>query len=267
MDASFGPLCAVCNHYHEGGVKCTICGHKGLSTKHRKFKDVCTSSEAAPSTLHACFYETSAEGQKLHSLARIIRRRVFVAELKQAAVPAGFVAAIDATARHVVSMVGHAPQGSARWRVLTAPFVACACAAAAAAADVRGCVAGPPPEAFAVHLSSGIAALDALGMAPGTRVAYVDRLCVLPRHRRTGVASHVLGKLVEDVAAFSGAAAVGDPPIVAIVAPCEENAALVALFAGRGFRPHGSAFASREAAAVARGVAPTPSRLLVLQRA
>jgi ribosomal protein S18 acetylase RimI-like enzyme len=264
MDASFGPRCAVCSHYHEPGVACTICGHKGLSTKHRKFKAACTSSEAASSTLHAFVYETCAAERRnpLHSLARIIRRRVFVEELKQAALPAGMDAAVDATARHVVAMVGHAAQGCTRWRVLTAPFVACA---AAAAAGVRGPSA--PPGAFLAHISPGIAALDALGMAPGTRVAYIDRLCVLPRHRRMGVASHVLGKLVEDIAAFGGAAAAGDPPIAAIVAPCEENAALAALFGGLGFRPHGSAFASRAASTVARGVAPTPSRLLVLQRA
>jgi GNAT superfamily N-acetyltransferase len=289
-----GPKCDVCGHYHHQGVACTICGHKGLSAKHSRFRvrrpllahccaarthsvsllpvvshahspppipalstasaqQVCMSSAAAPCTLHACFYDSSSteqrEWEKLHALVRIIRRRVFTEELKQAVTSAELVAATDAGARHVVAVVGHAPQGAARWRVIAAPFAHSASTAIASAA-------GPAasPASIAPLLCPGIAALDALGMAAGQRIAYLDRLCVLPRHRRQGVAAHVLQKIVVDVSTFATS---GGLPISAIVAPCPQNAALDALFGALGFRPIGKPFA---------GVGGVATRLLALER-
>ena len=50
MDFAFGapigstsissiPLCSVCNHHHEQGVKCDICGHVGKSTIYPKMRE------------------------------------------------------------------------------------------------------------------------------------------------------------------------------------------------------------------------------------
>ncbi|CAM9196800.1 unnamed protein product, partial [Phaeothamnion confervicola] len=109
------PTCSVCRHNHFQEDKCAVCGHKGKGKIYRLLAD-----GPIPAGLNFKLYDQRTSEKTLvgyQALARIIRRRVFVEELRSS--PALEFDDLDAQSRHV----GDAPVGYARWRLETVPGI------------------------------------------------------------------------------------------------------------------------------------------------
>ncbi|KAJ0408895.1 hypothetical protein ATCC90586_005932 [Pythium insidiosum] len=103
------PLCSVCDHRHEQGVKCSVCGHTGKS---RVFHLLKMKSMAGAFTVRGfdCLTRTPSIhnlDRGLYAFTKILRGRIFSCN----ELPA------DLNARHLVAFVGDAPIGTARWRM------------------------------------------------------------------------------------------------------------------------------------------------------
>lgn len=112
------PMCDVCGHAHHQTEKCPQCGHRGKGKIYRLLAEVNNGYK-----LNFRFFDTRvppSEYNGLWALCRILRRRVFIEEMKQSE-EGEFVQATDVTCRHVLIQVGDAPVGCARWSLQPGP--------------------------------------------------------------------------------------------------------------------------------------------------
>jgi predicted GNAT family N-acyltransferase len=160
-DDSGPPTCRVCQHRHVG--KCHICGHV-LNVKSKIF-----SASACPEgtpTQHALHFEMFSPSrpetfESGWSLAKILRRNVFVEELKGEPFPGAVCEQMwsveiqedDTTCQHTIGYYGDMPVTTCRWRIVT--------------------------------------------QQDGTRMFKLDRMCVLPRYRQRKVFSFLIENCVK----------------------------------------------------------------------
>lgn len=160
LDDAEPPICRVCQHRHVG--KCHICGHV-LNVKSTIF-----SASACPNgtpTQHALHFEMFSPSrpetfERGWSLAKILRRNVFVEELKGEVFPGAVCEQLwsveiqeDATCQHTIGYYGDMPVTTCRWRIVA--------------------------------------------QQDGTRMIKLDRMCVLARYRQRKVFSSLLEHCVQ----------------------------------------------------------------------
>jgi len=106
------PICVVCKHAHEQGVRCSECGHVGKSNLYPKMLARAT---AASSFNVVCFCAQSTHVPHLDhqfNVTMAMRRSVFGEEHGDA---------MDAEAHHASGLLGNAPVMVARWRLVQFP--------------------------------------------------------------------------------------------------------------------------------------------------
>jgi predicted GNAT family N-acyltransferase len=161
-DPNDPPKCRVCGHHHVG--KCHICGHV-LNAKSNIYSASSCPSGGCPTSqeLHFQLFSPSNADtfQQGWSLAKIIRRRVFVEERLSEPFPGlvceqlwqSEVAGDDTTCQHSIGYFGDMPVTTARWRIVT--------------------------------------------QNDGQRMIKLDRICVLQRYRRRRVCAQLLAHAIE----------------------------------------------------------------------
>ena len=195
------PFCDVCKHHHYPGVKCTICGHKGQSTLWLKMKD---KAVAARRFTWQCFSSSTSttgviEQERGLSLVLEMRNRTCRPEYISAETGGlDFNPDIDHNARHLLAKIGDSYVSVARWR-----------------------------------LESNIC--DVLH---GQSFAIIDRLGVVPTHRKRGIARLTADAVINDISTTLKAGEFAG--IIALV-PTDEPQ-LVTLFTAHSFEDLGGEF-------------------------
>ncbi|ETV72826.1 hypothetical protein H257_12183 [Aphanomyces astaci] len=102
-------LCRVCNHHHEDGVKCTICGHIGKSKVFQFLKNNRPINQLRFVSFCVDVNDSPSKGN--WSLARLVRERNF------GKATIGLFDSHDhsTTCNHALTFVGDAPVAAARW--------------------------------------------------------------------------------------------------------------------------------------------------------
>jgi predicted GNAT family N-acyltransferase len=121
------PMCRVCQHPHVG--KCGICGHV-LHAKSNVFSASGCPAKGSPTTSALHFKLFSPSNTEIFesgwSLAKIIRRKVFVEEYQGQTFPgevceqlwATEVQQDDGTCQHSIGYYGDMPVATARWKII-----------------------------------------------------------------------------------------------------------------------------------------------------
>ncbi|OQS02283.1 hypothetical protein THRCLA_21455 [Thraustotheca clavata] len=105
-------LCTVCNHDHEAGVKCPICGHVGKCKVLQLLKKIDSINLLSFLAFRVDVHASPILGN--WAFSRLLREHIFAAPMPFESPLFDNIDVINAT-KHILTFVGDAPIGTARW--------------------------------------------------------------------------------------------------------------------------------------------------------
>ncbi|KDO24382.1 hypothetical protein SPRG_10460 [Saprolegnia parasitica CBS 223.65] len=106
-------LCRVCNHEHEQGVKCPICGHIGKCKVLMLLKKNAPINQVSLRAFRIDVHASPILGD--WSFSRLLREQIFALPTAMFGAPLFDNLDVTNACKHILIFVGDAPVGTARW--------------------------------------------------------------------------------------------------------------------------------------------------------